>query len=105
MRIQLCLAVCFAANVLHAQVGIGTATPNASAIVDLASSNKGFLPPRMSTSSRLAITVVDGLVVYDTNEDALFVVSNGQWTKLMNYNQVPYELPYNFSAPVLRLAI
>ena len=96
MRIQLFLAVCFAANVIHAQVGIGTATPNASAIVDLASSNKGFLPPRMSTGSRLAITVVDGLVVYDTNEDALFVVSNGQWTKLMNYNLLPYELPYNF---------
>ena len=96
MRILICLTFCLAATFLRAQVGIGTTNPNTSAVIDLTSSNKGFLPPRMSTTSRLAITVVDGLVVYDTTEDALFVVSNGQWTKLMNYSQLPYELPYNF---------
>jgi hypothetical protein len=33
---------------LHAQTGIGTTTPNASAKLDVYSTNKGFLPPRVS---------------------------------------------------------
>ena len=32
----------------EAQTGIGTTTPNASAKLDVSSTNKGFLPPRMT---------------------------------------------------------
>ncbi|MBP4140786.1 hypothetical protein MW871_09855 [Flavobacterium sp. I-SCBP12n] len=52
----------------YAQVGIGTITPNASAMLDVSSTTKGMLTPRMTTAQRLAITSpapADGLIVYD----------------------------------------
>jgi hypothetical protein len=49
-------------------VGIGTLTPDASAILELQSSNKGLLAPRLTTAQRLAIPApANGLMVYDTN--------------------------------------
>ena len=36
-------------------VGIGTATPAASAQLDVSSTTKGFLPPRMTAAQRTAI--------------------------------------------------
>ncbi|MBI4929918.1 MAG: hypothetical protein HY841_04085, partial [Bacteroidetes bacterium] len=38
-------------------VGIGTNTPNASAILEMLSSNKGMLAPRVTTAQRNAIVV------------------------------------------------
>jgi len=53
---------------VQAQVGIGTQTPNASAQLDVSSTTKGFLPPRMTNVQRDAISgPVTGLVVYCTN--------------------------------------
>lgn len=53
---------------LHAQTGIGTSIPNASAKLEVYSSNKGFLPPRVSlTSTTDASTILSpatGLLVY-----------------------------------------
>ncbi len=52
---------------LRAQVGINTSTPNASAALDIVSTNKGILIPRMTTTQRTAIsTPAEGLIVYDT---------------------------------------
>lgn len=46
-------------------VGIGTITPNNSALLDVKSTNKGFLPPRMIASQRDAIAApVAGLIIY-----------------------------------------
>lgn len=48
------------------QVGIGTTTPNSSSILDLTSTKKGFLPPRMTTVQRDSIvSSVAGLMIYD----------------------------------------
>ena len=48
-----------------AQVGVGTLTPNASSVLDVTSTTKGFLPPRMLASQRDAITSpVAGLIIY-----------------------------------------
>jgi hypothetical protein len=53
---------------LHAQVGIGTNSPNASAKLDVTSTTQGFLPPRMTLTQRDAIaTPAAGLVVWCTN--------------------------------------
>jgi hypothetical protein len=35
----------------NAQTGIGTTTPNASAKLDITSTNKGFLPPRVALTA------------------------------------------------------
>jgi hypothetical protein len=52
-----------------AQTGIGTTTPNASAKLDVFSTNKGFLPPRVTlTSTSDASTIAspaEGLLVYN----------------------------------------
>jgi hypothetical protein len=56
-------------------VGIGVNTSiNASAIVDITSTTKGFLPPRMTTSQKNAISSpATGLVVFDTDLGKLCV--------------------------------
>ena len=52
----------------NAQVGIGTTVPDGSAQLDLTSTTKGFLPPRMLASQQDAIaSPVAGLIVYCTN--------------------------------------
>jgi len=49
------------------RVSIGAVTPATTAILDLTSTTLGFLPPRMTTTQKNAITTpAAGLVVYDT---------------------------------------
>ena len=69
---------------LQAQVGIGTATPAASAQLDVSSTTKGFLPPRMSAAQRAAIaTPAEGLLVYQTNgSKGYYYFISGAWTSL-----------------------
>jgi len=51
-----------------AQVGIGTTTPDASSILDVESTDKGVLIPRLSTAQRNAITnPANGLMIYNTD--------------------------------------
>lgn len=61
-------------------VGIGTASPNASAILQTDSTTKGFLPPRMTTTQKNAIgTPAQGLMVFDTTLVKLCVYSGTAW--------------------------
>ena len=56
-----------------AQVGIGTTTPDTSAALDITSTTKGLLIPRMTVNQRLAIaSPVAGLLVYQTDRKAGF---------------------------------
>ena len=49
-------------------IGIGTATPASSALIDMSSTTKGFLPPRMTQEQIYAIpNPADGLLLYCTN--------------------------------------
>ncbi|MEO7769147.1 MAG: hypothetical protein ABIS01_17075 [Ferruginibacter sp.] len=50
------LIVVVISGILHAHsVGIGTTAPGASALLDVTSSKKGLLPPRMTFTQRNAI--------------------------------------------------
>ncbi|MGE3800967.1 MAG: beta strand repeat-containing protein [Candidatus Kapaibacterium sp.] len=65
-------------------VGIGTNNPHASALLDMTSTGKGFLLPRMTSAQRLAIPgPANGLMVYDITVGVPFVWSNAsggfQW--------------------------
>ena len=66
------------------QTGIGTTTPDASAQLDVSSTTKGFLPPRMTEAERDAITSpADGLVIYQIDGTlGLYVRSSSAWVKL-----------------------
>jgi hypothetical protein len=69
------LAACTFATA-HAQqsVGIGTSAPNASAQLDVVSTTKGFLMPRMTSAQRTAIaTPATGLMVYETTTSSVWV--------------------------------
>jgi uncharacterized protein (TIGR02145 family) len=53
---------------VNAQIGMGTTTPAASAALDVSSTTKGLLPPRMTEAQRSAIASPDtGLLVYCTD--------------------------------------
>lgn len=59
--------ICCAQN-----VGIGTSSPNPKAILDVKSTNKGVLFPKMSTSQRNEITnPPDGLHIFNSDEHCL----------------------------------
>ena len=63
-------------QISNAQIGIGTSSPNESAMLDLSSTNKGFLIPRMLTAQRnLLVNPIRGLIVYNTTNNILEVYS------------------------------
>ncbi len=77
-------------------VGIGTSSPNNSAILDLNSATKGFLPPRMTSLQRRAISSpASGLVVYDTDTDTFWFCDTGVWNELITANKLSNSLPKN----------
>ena len=64
-------------------VGINTTTPDASALLDVTSTTKGFLPPRMTTTQINAITSpAAGLVVYNTTLAVLCFYDGTGWKKV-----------------------
>ena len=60
--------------------------PNANAILDIKSDNKGLLIPRMSTKARNAIPNTRGLLVYDINTDNFWYNTGSGWQCLLNDN-------------------
>lgn len=76
-------AVLFGLSVpLQAQVGIGTNSPDPSAALEVASTDKGFLMPRMTTAQREAITSpANGLMVFDTDTKTQWTFNGTSWTE------------------------
>lgn len=72
----------FYADVSADNIGIGTSTPNSNSILELSSTTKGFLPPRMTETQRLAIsTPPTGLIVYQTDStEGLYIYKSTGWT-------------------------
>ncbi|MFC5193884.1 MULTISPECIES: hypothetical protein [Bizionia] len=69
------------------QVGIGTLMPDDSAMLDVQSTSKGLLAPRMTTLERDAIaTPAESLLVFDTDEKAFYFYNTATttWVKLAN---------------------
>ena len=65
----------------QAQVAIGTVTPDASAQLDITSTTRGLLIPRMTLAQRTAIgSPATGLLVYQTDGTAGVYVYQGAWT-------------------------
>lgn len=61
-------------------VGIGTTTPNSSAALDITSTSKGLLIPRMSSSQRTLIaSPAAGLQVYDTDTNGVWLYNGTAW--------------------------
>ena len=77
---------------LNAQVGIGTTSPDNSAILDVVSTTKGVLVPRMTSGQRTSISnPADGLLVYQTgggNTGGYWLYLAGAWVRLATGNDL-----------------
>lgn len=66
-------------------VGIGTTTPNASALLDLSSTTKGLLLPRVTTTQMFGINnPANGLMVFNTTYNQLYHYDGGTWRAVLN---------------------
>jgi hypothetical protein len=69
-------------SVVLGQVGIGTTDPDASSMLDIQSTTKGMLIPRMDSSQRTSISSpANGLLVFDTDTQSFWFYSSS-WTEL-----------------------
>ena len=86
MKHLLLIAMCSIAIATNAQVGVGIATANASAQLDVTSTTKGFLPPRMTTGQRNAIAApAEGLVIYNTTSKGFECYNGATWYGTVHY--------------------
>lgn len=65
------------------RVGIGNVPNEASAVLSVNSTTKGFAPPRMTTTQRNAISTPGaGLMIYNTSTNKLQVYNGSTWQDL-----------------------
>jgi hypothetical protein len=84
-KIFLVIVSCLITAALQAQsVGIGTATPDASALLHLESTSKGLLLPVMSTTNRTGIAApAQGLMLYDFNTKSIWMKGATDWQEMI----------------------
>jgi hypothetical protein len=104
--ISIITATTFAQN----NVGIGTNAPNASALLDISSTTKGLLIPRMTTAQRTAIaTPATGLLVFDTDTKTIWAYDGAAWKNLYSSGggggslSLPYSQTVNTSAAAFQV--
>lgn len=94
MKSKILLSFAFSMSIMGAiaqkdNVGIGTTKPDQSAALEISSSNKGLLTPRMSLQQRTAIqNPAQGLIVYQTDMLSGFYFYDGKEWKSMGINTV-----------------
>ncbi len=72
--------LCFQA---FSQVGINTMTPHSSSMLEISSTEKGILIPRMTSAERIAIaSPATGLMVYDTTLNAFSYYDGTTWNSI-----------------------
>jgi hypothetical protein len=88
--------VCFGMSAFSQGVAINTdgSDPDASAVLDVKSTDKGFLTPRMTQAQRIALTSpANGLLVYQTDGTTGFYYNSGtaaspSWIRLATQNSI-----------------
>lgn len=94
-------------DVVYCQVGIGTTSPNSSAKLEVNSSNKGFLLPRMSLLERNAIiNPTAGLQIWCTNcaANGILQIFNGtNWVNSSNTITTELSVPSSPINPVTKI--
>lgn len=90
-----CWVFLMATSITSSQIGIGTDTPDASAVLEIQSTSQGFLLPRMTETQMLAIsTPVEGLMVYctDCSPKDLYVYDGNAYTNIPGTASVTHTI-------------
>jgi trimeric autotransporter adhesin len=77
-----CILFCIPVRAQSIAINEDGAMPNANAILDVKSNNKGVLLPRLSSSSRLAMPNVKGMLVYDSVTNSFWYNTGTGWQNL-----------------------
>ena len=96
-KIIITLLVIASSITSKAQTGIGTTTPDASAKLDITSTNKGFLPPRVTLTGTADVSTIaspaTGLLVFNTATagsgttavtPGMYYYASGKWQRIIN---------------------
>lgn len=76
--------------IIKGTVGIGTTQPDTNAILDISSSTKGLLLPRLTHAQRMAISnPTNGMILYDSDSSMIYLYHSNTW------NYVPLSTPPN----------
>ncbi len=85
-RVLFTLIALFWSGSMFSQAGINStgASPDPNAMLDVSSSSKGFLPPRMSEVERdaMGLSLTAGMTIYNTDENCLNVFNGSSWESL-----------------------
>ena len=66
-------------------VGINNNNPDASAVLDIASTTQGILVPRMTSGQRTSISSpATGLLVFDSNTSTFWYFNGGNWIEIVS---------------------
>jgi hypothetical protein len=107
MFLAACLLTVFAFSVHAQSVGINAdgSAPNGSAMLDVSSTSKGFLPPRMTKAQRDAIispAPANGLLVYQTDNTPGYYYYNGAaWAALAGSGGVSHYIGELFGGGIV----
>jgi trimeric autotransporter adhesin len=82
--VWLLVAIVLTNSLLAQNVAINAdgSKPNQNAMLDIKSSTKGLLIPRMTTDARLRIEPTQGLMVYDVNTNSFWYNNGKNWLSL-----------------------
>lgn len=96
--ITLIISFAIYANAQNIALNTNGAAADASAMLDVSSTTKGFLPPRMTTIQRTGIpSPANGLMVFDTDTKSYWYFSDA-WKEVTNAGGAGFSLPYSGSS-------
>ena len=105
LRFAFPILFCLATLPGMAQVGIGTTTPDPSAQLEIKSTSKGLLVPRVASTGDVP-TPAEGLLVYQTSDPVGFYVrKGGVWVRMATANDISSPgggtiIPYASGSPI-----
>lgn len=83
--------------------GIGTTTPNSSAVLDVTSSSKGILIPRLTTAQRDAIVnPANGLLIYNSTVKQYNFYNGTRWQQVNGIPKGAMVLNKNYDDPEMK---
>lgn len=107
MKNNLLLIAIFLSSILKSQIGFGTINPNSDSALELSSTSKGLLLPRIQLSSTTLSTPLanheKGMIVYNLSAindvvEGLYINDGSKWQRLYTSKPNIGDVNYSFAA-------